>query len=418
MPDFLTPLLVGFAVLALLGVVFEEQTKVSKAEVTLFFGTLSWVLLFVFTAGGDAKALINTELAENIGDIASLWLYLLATMTFVAYLNQKGLIEKLLYLLLPARIGERALLLATGVFCFFLSSLVDNITATLVSVALVLSLKLDQQKTLRFVTLVVFSINSGGAALITGDVTTLMIFLAGKLEITDFLLLAAPALAAVLLLAGALSIGMHGEVAVESRPMPVRGVDVGIGCIFLLTIGATLAGNVFFQIPPVLSFLTGLSIMFLVSRFVDPEAINDPVLEYIRRIEFETLLFFLGILLIVGVLKQLHVLDTVSGLYSLMPAWAANYLIGLASSVVDNVPLTAAVLKSDIALTQADWMGLTYTAGVGGSLLVVGSAAGIVAMSRVPGLTFASYLRYAWLSWLAFTVGYGAAVALSRVLLG
>jgi Na+/H+ antiporter NhaD/arsenite permease-like protein len=101
-----------------------------------------------------------------------------------------------------------------------------------------------------------------------------------------------------------------------------------------------------------------------------------------------------------------------------MPVWAANYLVGLASSVVDNVPLTAAVLKSDIAMTQADWVGLTYTAGVGGSLLIVGSAAGIVAMSRVPGLTFASYLRYAWLSLLAFTAGYGAVVALARGLLG
>ncbi len=418
MPDFLTPLLVGFAVLALLGIVFEEQTRVSKAEVTLFFGTLSWVLLFVFTENGDPKAVINAELAENIGEIASLWLYLLATMTFVAYLNQKGMIEKLLYLLLPERIGERALLFATGVFCFFLSSLVDNITATLVSIALVLSLKLDQPKTLRFVALVVFSINSGGAALITGDVTTLMIFLAGKLEITDFLLLTAPALGAVLLLSVFLSIGMSGELTVETRSMPVRGVDVGIGVIFLLTIAATLVGNVFFKIPPVLSFLTGLAIMFLVSRFVDPEAMHDPVLEYIRRIEFETLLFFLGILLIVGVLKELHVLDAVSGLYVLMPAWVANYLVGLASSLVDNVPLTAAVLKSGIDLTQSDWMGLTYTAGVGGSLLIVGSAAGIVAMSRVPGLTFASYLRYAWLSWLAFTAGYGAVVVLGRGLLG
>ncbi|MGE0623458.1 MAG: sodium:proton antiporter NhaD [Pseudomonadales bacterium] len=417
MPDFLTPLLVGFSILALLGVVFEEQTKVSKAEVTLFFGTLSWVLLFVFTERGDPRAAINAELAENIGEIAGLWLYLLATMTFVAYLNHKGMIEKLLYLLLPVRIGERALLFATGVFCFVLSSLVDNITATLVSMALVLSLKMDQRKTLRFATLVVFSINSGGAALITGDVTTLMIFLAGKLEITEFLLLAGPALGAVLLLSAFLSIGMDGVLNVERRVMPVRGIDVGIGLIFLLTIGATLAGNILFQIPPVLSFLTGLSIMFLVSRFVDPEATNDPVLEYIRRIEFETLLFFLGILLIVGVLKELRVLDAVSGVYAVMPGWVANYLVGLASAVVDNVPLTAAVLKSDIALTRADWMGLTYTVGVGGSLLIIGSAAGIVAMSRVPGLTFVSYLRYAWLSWLAFTAGYAAVVALGRGLL-
>jgi len=417
MPEFLTPLLVGFAVLALLGVVFEEQTKVGKAEVTLFFGTLSWVLLFTFSDNSDTQAAVGAGLADNIGEIANLWLYLVATMTFVAYLNHKGMIEKLLYLLLPGRIGERALLFATGAFCFVLSSLVDNITATLVSVALVLSLKLERGKTLRFVTLVVFSVNSGGAALITGDVTTLMIFLAGKLAITEFLLLAAPALGAVLLLAALLSIGMNGQIAVETRSMPVRGVDVAIGMVFLVTIGATLAGNVLFRIPPVLSFLTGLSVMFLLSRFIDPEAVDDPVLEYIRRIEFETLLFFLGILLIVGVLKEIRVLDAVAGLYAPLPAWAANYLVGLASAVVDNVPLTAAVLKSGIELSPANWMGLTYTAGVGGSLLIVGSAAGIVAMSNVPGLTFASYLRYAWLSLLAFTAGYGAVVALGTRLL-
>lgn len=406
MPELLYPVLLGLAIAALLGVVFEEKTHVNKAKVTLFFGTFSWLLMFIFSNPGEERLAITHSFTENITDIAGLWLFLLAAMTFVAYLNKKGMIENLVYLILPKRISERALLFLTGTFCFVFSSLADNITATLVSITLILSLQLDRAKTLKFAALVVFAVNSGGVALITGDVTTLMIFLAGKVEILQLLLLAIPAFVAVMLLAGLLSIGMGGQVQVQTHRTTVRGVDVAIALIFLATILGTITGSVLFQVPPVLTFLTGMAIMFLVARFFNEDNDDDPILEYVRQIEFETLLFFLGILLLVGMLKEIHVLEGLVQIYGQVPAVMANYMMGLLSAAIDNVPLTAALLKSGLDMGVTEWMVLTYSVGVGGSLLVIGSAAGIVAMSKVPGLTFASYFRYVLYLFLAFNVGF------------
>lgn len=403
---WLDSVLVSFAVLALLGVIFEEVTHVNKAKVTLFFGTLSWLLLFIASDSETQTRTISAGLSESIAEIAGLWLFLVAAMTFVAYLNKKGMIENLIYLIMPKRIKEKYLLLLTGAFCFVFSSLADNITATLVSCALILSLKLDKKKQIRFITLVVFAVNSGGVALITGDVTTLMIFLAHKVEILTLLALSIPAACGVLLLALLLSRGMNGEVQLVHARNEVRRVDVIISVLFLTTIIMTIVSNVLFSVPPVLMFLFGLSVMFLVSRFFSSDSELDPIMEYVRTIEFETLLFFLGILLLVGMLKEIHALGSFVAVYDVLPPLVANYLMGIFSAVIDNVPLTAALLKAGITMSPGEWMGLTYAVGVGGSLLVIGSAAGIVAMSKIDGLTFGSYLRYSFFLLIAYTLGY------------
>ncbi|SDS82258.1 Na+/H+ antiporter NhaD [Halopseudomonas sabulinigri] len=406
-------LLLVMAIIAFLGVVLEEVIHVNKAKVVLLFGALSWVVLFIAAPDEAMRVRVQEALNENITDIASLWLFLLATMTFVAYLNKKGLIENIIYRILPGRITERKLLFLTGIFCFVFSSIADNITATLVSVALVLSLNLELRKMLRFATLVVFAVNSGGVAMITGDVTTLMIFMADKVEITNLLLLSAPALLAVLLLAALLSVGLNSEVVIEKNALhELRGVDKLIGALFLLTILATILLSLFFAIPPVLTFLTGLASMFLLARFFNEDIDNDPILEYIRVIEFETLLFFLGVLLLVGMLQFIGTLQSLTSLYDIMPSLLANFLMGMLSALIDNVPLTAALLKADLQMSVAEWMGLTYAVGVGGSLLIIGSAAGIVAMSKMPGLTFITYLRSFGLLLMAFAFGFIAVYGL------
>lgn len=410
----LDTVLIILAVLALLGVIFEELIQVNKAKVTLFFGTLAWILLFLFSDSPGETSAINTGLTESIGEIAGLWLFLVAAMTFVAYLNKKGMIENVIYLIMPEKVSERRLLFLTGLFCFIFSSLADNITATLVSCSLILSLNLELKKRIQFVTLVVFAVNSGGVSLITGDVTTLMIFLAGKVEILTLLTLAIPSAITVFILALLLSRGLTDTVILEGSTHPVRRVDTVITALFLLTILCTIAGNALFAIPPVLTFLFGLSVMFLVSRFMSEDSDLDPILEYIRIIEFETLLFFLGILLLVGMLKEIHALDSLVAIYDLLPPLYANYLMGIFSSVIDNVPLTAALLKAGISMTPGEWMGLTYAVGVGGSLLVIGSAAGIVAMSKIEGLTFGAYMRYLGHLLIAYTLGYSGVYLLGQ----
>lgn len=398
--------LIALAGLALLSIVLEEVIHVNKAKSTLFLGAFAWILVFLFPEAGTTPEELRHKLDENILEIAGLWLFLMAAMTFVAFLNHQGLIETLIYKLLPRRISERKLIFLVAIFAFVFSSLCDNITATLVSVALVLSLRLDRRKTLRFTVMVVFAVNSGGVALITGDVTTLMIFLAGKVNIQDLLLLSAPAFVSVLVLAAMLSRPLTGTT--EIIPTPRRDDHVGkvIAAVFLATIIGTIVLNVVAGIPPVLTFLFGLSLMFLIGRFLYAEDKRENLLDYIRKIEFDTLMFFLGILLLVGMLKEIGVLDSLVRIYEVMPPVAANFVMGLFSAVVDNVPLTAALLKSNIDMSHAEWLSLTYAVGVGGSMLVIGSAAGIVAMSKVEILTFGTYGRYVVFLAIAFLIGY------------
>jgi len=407
-------LLISMAVLAMLGVIFEEKIHLNKAKTTLFFGTLSWVVLFL-VADPDHQKSINAGLSENLTEIATLWLFLLAAMTFVAYLNKKGMIQNLIYLALPRQLSERKLMLLTALFCFLFSSLCDNITATLCSVALILSLKMTTDKTIKYCVLVVFSVNSGGVALITGDVTTLMIFLADKVAIEDLLLLSLPAFIGVLVLAMTLAMGLKGNIEIEPQISGVSRVDLIIGAIFLVTIVATIIGNVTFGIPPVLSFLFGLSVMFLTAHFFQEDIYEDPIMDYIRLIEFDTLMFFLGVLLVVGMLREIAVLDNVTALYSALPHETANLAMGVLSAAIDNVPLTAALLKSDIEMSRVNWLMLTYSVGVGGSLLAIGSAAGIIAMSKVQGMTFGAYFRYIPHLGAAFISGYGCVYLLGQV---
>jgi Na+/H+ antiporter NhaD/arsenite permease-like protein len=284
--------------------------------------------------------------------------------------------------------------------------------------SLLSSLKLKTETVLKFAALLVFAVNSGGVSLITGDVTTLMIFLAGKVDISDLFLLIPAAILGVIVLLLTMLGGTSGELDIPHFRRPVAGRDKVIALLFVLTIGSTLFMSVYFSVPPVLSFLFGLSVMFLMYQFLNRNTpSSQSVLEYIREIEFDTLLFFLGVLLLVGMLKELSVLEHLPALYQVMPVYAANYVVGLLSALVDNVPLTAAILKSGIDMDRADWMGLTYAAGVGGSLLIIGSAAGVIAMSKIEALSFATYLRFLPRLLLAYSVGYAAVLAIANSML-
>lgn len=409
----MTTVLLILSFLGFLTIVAEDFTKVDKAKTTLFFGTLVWVLYFIAPPDGLEAPQLMHALNENLLEIATLWLFLMAAMTFVAYVSHKGVIDGIVNRVMPTHMSERRLMLVTGLFAFFFSSMADNITATLVCITVLVSLNLSTDKLLRYIVLVVFAVNSGGAALITGDVTTLMIFLADKVKIADLFLLSLPALFAVLFLSFLLSRSLTGQVVLVEREIEVAMGDRIIAGLFLATIIGTIGASIAFGIPPVLSFLFGLAVMFMAVHFLNKD---EPVLEYIRKIEFDTLLFFLGVLLLVGMLKELQVLEHFPTLYEKLPVVVANYAVGLFSAVLDNVPLTAALLKSGIEMTEGQWLTLTYSVGVGGSLLAIGSAAGVVAMSKIPALSFIAYFRYFGYLLLAYTVGFIGVVAVSYFL--
>ncbi|TKB43197.1 sodium:proton antiporter NhaD [Thalassotalea mangrovi] len=407
--------LMFLAVLALLSIVFEEVTHINKAKTTLFLGCLAWMLLFI--NAGTEQPRINHHLEENLLEIAILWLFLMSTMTFVAYLNAQGVIQAAIQKIFPAKIGQRKLMLAIAGFALLLSSFCDNVTATLVSLALLQSFNLPLDTRIKTAVLVIFSVNSGGVALITGDVTTLMIFLDGHVQITQLLLLFVPAFISVAVLAVLLSLGVQGEVTTEQTKHQFSRLEIIISLIFIGTIGATMALNILYGVPPVLTFLTGLSTMFLVGRLLNKDTERPAMLDYIRRIEYDTLLFFLGILLLVGMLKEIGVLNMLADAYAQYDPSMSSYFAGVGSALVDNVPLTAALLKAQPDLSVAQWLALTYAVGVGGSLLVIGSAAGIIAMSKMSELTFMSYLKYAPALLVAYTLGYLITMWLSNSLI-
>ena len=414
----LDSVLIALAILALLSIVFEEVTHINKAKTTLFFGCLSWLLLFIAAEGKSEQQQIQHQLDENLLEIASLWLFLMATMTFVAYLNAKGMVQAAVQKLFPQHLSQKLLLGLVAVFSLLLSAICDNVTATLVSLGLVVAFDLDKTTRLKMATLVVFSVNSGGVALITGDVTTLMIFLEGHVQMQELLLLLIPSVVSVLMLAWIYSWGMTGQLSSEHVEHHFHPIDIAIAVIFFTTIVCTMLFNVWFGVPPVLTFLLGLSVMFLVGRSSRTHAQQVKILEYIRQVEYDTLLFFLGILLLVGMLKEIGILTQAAELYAQVDPQLSNYLAGIVSALLDNVPLTAALLKADPTLSTPQWLALTYAVGVGGSLLSIGSAAGIIAMSKVEGMTFVSYLRYFPALLFAYTSGYAIALVLAHAVHG
>lgn len=416
MPALLEICLILCAVLALLGLIFEEVIHINKAKTTLFFGTLSWLLMFMFAGSQTGQQELLEKLDHNLLEIATLWLFLMATMTFVAYLNAKGLVQTLVQRVCPEKLSTRGLMLMIALFGMLLSMICDNVTATLVTLGLMQGFNLNNHTRIKLAVLVVFAVNSGGVALITGDVTTLMIFLAGHVTMQQLFALILPAALGVLALTLMLFPGVTGTVAIDKIKRRLTPRDVAIMVIFFGTIFCTMLFNFLFQIPPVLTFLAGLSLMFLVGQFLRGDGNEIRILEYVRQIEFETLLFFLGILLLVGMLKEIGVLDLFASAYAYLSPPLANYIAGLVSALIDNVPLTAALLKASPDLNTAEWLGLTYAVGVGGSMLVIGSAAGIIAMSKVKGLTFASHLRYFPQLAIAYSIGYWIAISLTRVL--
>ena len=407
-------IIISLALLALVGIALEEVIHLNKAKSTLFLGCLSWCVLFVFASKHGDTQHMKHMLDENLLDIASLWLFLMATMTFVAYLNARGLVGDVVSRILPGEMSLRRLTLLLAVFSVVLSMLCDNITATLVALGVVQAFKLEVKERIKLCVLVVFAVNSGGVILITGDVTTLMIFSAGHVTISELLALFIPTLIGVATLAFLMTLGRSRVVIAEVNTHKIETLDVVIAALFFSTIVCTMVFNIFFGMPPVLTFLMGLSVMFLIGGVVNKYHQEVHLLEYIRQIQFDTLMFFLGILLIVGALKEVGILVWVTDFYFAVDPNVSSFAMGVLSSFLDNVPLTAALLKAEPTLSNPQWLALTYAVGVGGSLLVIGSAAGIVAMSKMRELTFMQYARFMPQLLAAYTAGYGATLLLAR----
>ena len=399
--------LVAFA-----AIIFEEKIGFEKYKTSMFFGLSAWVLLLIEEHFKSPEAFEKMEHAfhEYVLEIAMLWLFLICAMTFVAYLDKRKWIEMAVMKTLPAQMTEKKFLLIMGVFTFIFSGIADNLTATLVALSIVLVVMkgTNVDILIRFAVMIIFSANAGGLPLITGDVTTLMIFVAGKIHMVELLRLYIPAMITSLVLYVYLARGLSGKITIQKEGASLNPLDTKIAVIFILTIASILAGHVAFHLPPMLVFLTGLSVMFLVIAHDKIKTKNEvKVLEYVQHVEFDALFFFLGVLLLVGALKEVELLGKLAMLYEVMNPILATFFIGVLSAVVDNIPITAAMLKANLPLDEVGWMLMTYAVGIGGSILVIGSAAGVVAMSKVKGLTFGAYLKYTPVVFTVYVLGMG-----------
>lgn len=442
--DEIVPHWSAWAALVLFGagyvlVVLEERTHLRKSIPMIVAAGVLWVLVAMSPAAERGTGILH----ENILEFAELFLFILAAVSFVNTMEDRQVFDVLRTWLVKRGLSMRGVFWATGAIAFCMSPLADNLTTTLVMGAVALSVGAQSP---RFVVPacinIVVAANAGGAFSPFGDITTLMVWQAGQAEFVEFFRLFLPSLVNWLVPAFIMSLAVPTDrpPAVEGRVEFLPGAKPVI-LLFLVTILGTVLLHQLFHLPAALGMMTGFGLLHfygyaLTRRRRQLRGVNEPpshmlggfavdedakqdgfdVFTLLARVEWDTLMFFYGVMLCVGALHAFGFLDvSVNGLYAGLGPTSTNVAIGLASAVFDNIPLMAAILAVSPEMNQAQWLLVTLTTGVGGSLLSVGSAAGVALMGQARGIyTFGAHLRWTW----AVALGYVASIATHVVLNG
>ncbi len=422
----------GYAAIAIFAgayllVVAEEFTHLRKSQPVMMAAGLMWALLAVVSAQQGQADLAHHAVREYLVEFAELLLFLLAAMTYVNAMSERSLFEALRVWLLRRGLGYRALFWVTGGLAFVISPLIDNLTTALVMCAVVLAVGRDSPKFVAMSCInIVVAANAGGAFSPFGDITTLMVWQRGLVEFWTFFALFLPSLVNWLVPA----ICMHFAVpdgapeAATDDVRPKRGAGA-IVALFAVTIVLAVCFHQFLHLPPFMGMMVGLALLKLfgwwLSRTARKQEAADfdrqgapgdvdafDTYEQVARAEWDTLLFFFGVIMCVGALGFCGYLALGSQVfYGELGATKANIIVGLISSVLDNIPMMVAVLQMNPDMSTGQWLLVTLTAGVGGSLLSIGSAAGVALMGQARGqYTFFSHLKWTW----AVALGYAASI--------
>lgn len=417
---------VGFASLAIFAaayalVISEEAIHLRKSKPVVIAAGLMWMMIaFVHPGPGRAHE-VEAALRHVFLEYAELLLFLLVAMTYVNALEERRVFDVLRAWLVRAGFGYRALFWATGSLAFILSPVADNLTTALVMGAVVIALGGDAPRFIAVACVnIVVAANAGGTFSPFGDITTLMVWQKGMVAFQDFFRLFLPSVANFVVPALLMHFAVpRGQPAPRAETVRLKVGARRIMVLFAATIATAVGVHTFLHLPPVFGIMTGLGYLQLLDYGLQLRGRRrgDYTFNVFHRIagaEWDTLLFFYGVMMCVGALGLLGYLSLTSQLlYGGLGATSANILIGIASAVLDNIPLMYAVLtmKPDMSLGQ--WLLITLTAGVGGSLLSIGSAAGVALMGQARGVyTFAAHLRWT----PAVATGYAAAI-LTHVLL-
>jgi Na+/H+ antiporter NhaD/arsenite permease-like protein len=398
-------------------VMAEEFTHLRKSKPVIFAAAVIWghVAILAQEAGVSGEEL-HKAFEHDLKEYAELMLFLLVAMTYINSMAERNVFEALRSWLIRKQFGYKQLFWITGIITFFLSAVADNLTSALLVGAVVMAVGADNEKfvSIGFVNLVIAA-NAGGAFCPFGDITTLMVWQAGYAEFFDFFKLFIPSVVNFVVPAFFMSQAIPSgqplatnEAAVQLKP----GGWVVCG-LFGVTIGLAVSFKQFLHLPPFMGMMAGLSILMLFSyylkvRFPAEDGSRVDVFDRVKEAEWDTLLFFFGVVFAVGGLGYIGYLELLSGaMYDGLGQTTANILVGIISAVVDNIPVMFAVLNMNLDMDLYQWLLVTLTAGVGGSLFSVGSAAGVALM----GQSNHKYTFFSHLKWTpVIAAGYAASI--------
>lgn len=407
-------------VLGYVAIAMEHSIRLNKAASALITAVLCWTIYILYAP--DPKA-INEQLTGHLGEIASILFFLLGAMTIVELIDAHDGFEVITSRIKTAK--KTKLLWLISLLAFFLSAILDNLTTAIVMVSLIRKLVRNRHARLLFCGMVVIAANAGGAWSPIGDVTTTMLWIGGqtssallimKVILPSLACLIVPVLLLSFRMKGTIEIGGTEEAKASKLETPVRDRNIvfvsGILILLMVPVFKTLT-----HLPPFMGMLLGLGIMWVITEIIHHEKDTQDkhflsVLYALRKIDTPSILFFLGILLSVAALESIGALMDVAQFLDQHIGSQVGIvaIIGVLSSIVDNVPLVAASMGMySLDHYPADhffWHFLAYCAGTGGSLLIIGSAAGVAAMG-IEKIEFFWYVKR--ISWLAL-IGYAAGI--------
>ncbi len=406
-------------VIAYLVVMTEEFTHIRKSKPVLLGAAAIWVLLAVAVndTGADQKEL-QGAFRHAFMEFCELFFFLLVAITYINAMTERNVFEWLRAWLVSRGFGFRKVFWITGIIAFFLSPIADNLTTALVMCAVVMAVGKGHPGFIAIAaTNIVVAANAGGAFSPFGDITTLMVWQKGVLAFGDFFAIFLPSVVSFVIPAAAMHFAVPDEhPTVKTEKVELRTGALLVVALFLATICFTVTSHQLFHIPPAFGMLAGFGVLcwfslLLRRRDVREKRDDDDIFDIFQTVgrgEWDTLFFFYGVVMCVGGLANFGYLslstDVVYG--QLGNTWA-NSLVGVLSAIVDNIPVMFAVLTAYPSMDEGQWLLVTYAAGVGGSMISIGSAAGVALMGQARGIyTFFSHLR--WTPVIA--VGYAAGI--------
>lgn len=409
-------------VLAYCFVVAEEFIHLRKSKPVLMAAGLIWILVAIMAKSiENGQHIVEQAVSHNLMEYASLFLFLLTAMTYVNAMTERNVFEALRAWLISKNFSYKKLFWITGIMAFFISPIADNLTTALLMGAVVLAVGIDKPAfvSVAFINIVVAA-NAGGAFSPFGDITTLMVWQSKHLEFFDFFALFIPAVVNFLIPATIMSFTVPNDVpkAIDESVQLQPGAVV-ICLLFLCTIVTAVCLEQFLHLPPFMGMMLGLSYLMMFSYYIKISQRNHGFSEFnifnkVAKAEWDTLIFFFGVVFCVGGLGTIGYLAQASHfLYEGLGATPANIIVGVLSALVDNIPVMFAVLSMQPDMDSYQWLLVTLTAGVGGSLLSVGSAAGVALMGQSQGhYTFFSHMKWSW----AIALGYGGSILVHSII--